>query len=154
MLSSDDDSMRQPTIHQGRRRKPSDHATAMKPFPTRDLARLRLALLAWYEANRRELPWRRTRHPHHIWVSEVMLQQTRVGAVLDRYESFLKKFPSVEKLAAARESSVLAEWSGLGYYRRARNLHAAAKVVMDKHGGAFPSTAELWRELPGIGRYT
>src|SRR5262249_57145837 len=83
----------------------SGHATAMKPFPSRDLPRLRLALLAWYEANRRELPWRGTRHPYRIWVSEIMLQQTRVGAVLDRYESFLKKFPSVETLAAAPESS-------------------------------------------------
>jgi A/G-specific adenine glycosylase len=111
-----------------------------------------LALLAWYEANRRQLPWRRTRDPYRVWVSEIMLQQTRVAAVLPRYESFLKKFPSVQKLAAARESSVLAEWSGLGYYRRARNLHAAAKIV--QHGGVFPRTAQAWRQLPGIGRYT
>jgi A/G-specific adenine glycosylase len=83
-----------------------------------------------------------------------MLQQTRVGAVLPRYERFLKKFPSVEKLAAATESRVLAEWSGLGYYRRARNLHAAAKTVSGKHRGVFPGTAQLWRELPGVGRYT
>ena len=126
----------------------------MKPFSTRDRSQLRAALLAWYEANRRELPWRRTRDPYRVWVSEIMLQQTRVGAVLPRYESFLKKFPSVEKLAAARESSVLAEWSGLGYYRRARNLHAAAKTVAGKYRGVFPRTAQLWRELPGVGRYT
>jgi len=126
----------------------------MKPFPTRDLARLRLALLAWYEANRRELPWRGSPDPYGIWVSEIMLQQTRVGAVVARYESFLKKFPSVEALAAAPESSVLAEWSGLGYYRRARNLHAAAKIVMGEQRGVFPGTAQLWRQLPGIGRYT
>jgi A/G-specific adenine glycosylase len=126
----------------------------MKRFPTRDLSRLRGALLAWYEANRRELPWRRTRDPYRVWVSEIMLQQTRVGAVQPRYERFLKKFPSVEKLAAATESCVLAEWSGLGYYRRARNLHAAAKTVTGKHRGVFPRTAQLWRELPGVGRYT
>src|SRR5215469_9918047 len=126
----------------------------MKPFTTRNLPRLRLALLAWYEANRRELPWRRTQDPYRVWVSEIMLQQTRVAAVLPRYESFLKKFPSVRRLAAVPESSVLAEWSGLGYYRRARNLHAAAKIVNGKHGGVFPRTAQGWRELPGIGRYT
>lgn len=126
----------------------------MKDFTTRDLSRLRRALLAWYAANRRELPWRRSRDPYRVWISEIMLQQTRVGAVLPRYESFLKKFPSVEKLAGARESSVLAEWSGLGYYRRARNLHRAAKLVKGEHGGCFPSSAQLWRELPGIGRYT
>src|SRR5262245_9544165 len=124
-----------------------DHGLGMKPFTTRDLPRLRLALLAWYEANRRELPWRRTRDPYRVWVSEIMLQQTRVAAVLPRYEGFFEKFPSVEKLAATRESSVLAEWSGLGYYRRARNLHAAAKIVHRK--GAFPRTAQGWRELPG-----
>ena len=126
----------------------------MKPFPARDLLRLREALLAWYEANRRELPWRGTRDPYRVWVSEIMLQQTRVAAVLPRYEGFLRKFPSVETLARAKESCVLAEWSGLGYYRRARNLHAAAKTVTGKHRGVFPRTAELWRELPGIGRYT
>ena len=126
----------------------------MKPFTTRNLPRLRLALLGWYEANRRELPWRRTRDPYRIWVSEIMLQQTRVAAVLPRYGSFLEKFPSVGTLAGTRESSVLAEWSGLGYYRRARNLHAAAKIVEGKHRGAFPQTAQGWRELPGIGRYT
>jgi A/G-specific adenine glycosylase len=132
----------------------SDHAPPMKPFPTRDLARLRRALLAWYEANGRELPWRQARDPYRVWVSEIMLQQTRVGAVLPRYERFLKKFPSVETLAAAKESWVLAEWSGLGYYRRARNLHAAAKTVARKYGGVFPGTAQLWSELPGVGRYT
>jgi len=124
----------------------------MKPFTIRDLPRLRPALLAWYERHRRELPWRRTRDPYRVWVSEIMLQQTRVAAVLPRYESFLKKFPTVGKLAASRESLVLAEWSGLGYYRRARNLHAAAKIVNRK--GAFPRSAQGWRELPGIGRYT
>ena len=111
-------------------------------------------LLAWYDANARELPWRRDRDPYRVWVSEIMLQQTRVAAVIEHYHEFLKSFPSVQKLASARESSVLAAWSGLGYYRRARMLHAAAKIVAREYGGKFPSTAEGWRNLPGIGRYT
>jgi A/G-specific adenine glycosylase len=111
------------------------------------------ALLAWYARNRRELPWRRDRDPYRIWVSEVMLQQTRVAAVLGHYGKFLQRFPTVHKLAAARESSVLAAWSGLGYYRRARNMHVAAKVIVQR-GGEFPSTSAEWLLLPGIGRYT
>ncbi len=83
-----------------------------------------------------------------------MLQQTRVAAVVEHYQEFLRRFPTVEKLAAAREASVLAAWSGLGYYRRARMLHAAAKVVVREYGGKFPATAETWRALPGVGRYT
>jgi A/G-specific adenine glycosylase len=117
-----------------------------------DLAELRSSLLAWYDANRRDLPWRRTRDAYHIWISEIMLQQTRVAAVVVRYEQFLRRFPSVEKLAAAPVSSVLAEWSGLGYYRRARNLHAAAKIIAKKR--VFPQNCESWRALPGVGRYT
>lgn len=111
-------------------------------------------LLAWYDANARDLPWRKDRDPYRVWVSEIMLQQTRVAAVIEHYQEFLRRFPTVQKLAAAREASVLAAWSGLGYYRRARMLHAAAKVVARERGGNFPSTAEHWRELPGIGRYT
>lgn len=120
----------------------------------REVSKLRRALLAWYGANRRDLPWRRTRDPYRVWVSEIMLQQTRVAAVLPRYEKFLRRFPSVQKLAAAREASVLTEWSGLGYYRRARNLHAAAKAIAGQRRGQYPQTAQGWRELPGIGRYT
>jgi A/G-specific adenine glycosylase len=112
----------------------------------------RRALLTWYDANRRDLPWRETRDPYRIWISETMLQQTRVAAVLPRYEEFLRRFPTVQKLAAAREDSVLAQWSGLGYYRRARNLHAAAKTIAREK--AFPQAAETWRSLPGIGPYT
>jgi A/G-specific adenine glycosylase len=89
-----------------------------------------------------------------VWVSEIMLQQTRVSAVIEHYQNFLLRFPTVGKLAAARESSVLAAWSGLGYYRRARMMHAAAKVIIRERGGKFPSTVEGWQELPGIGRYT
>jgi A/G-specific adenine glycosylase len=118
----------------------------------RDLAGLRVALLAWYGNSRRDLPWRNSRDPYRVWVSEIMLQQTRVAAVIPRYEKFLHRFQSVERLASARVASVLAEWSGLGYYRRARNLHAAAKIVA--RAGKFPQNAEGWRELPGIGRYT
>jgi len=111
-------------------------------------------LLAWYDANARHLPWRETRDPYRVWLSEIMLQQTRVAAVLEHYRRFLKKFPNVEKLAAARQSSVLAAWSGLGYYRRARMLHAAARAVIKEHRGAFPGTSTGLRALPGIGRYT
>ncbi len=114
----------------------------------------RKRLLDWYDANARELPWRESRDPYRVWVSEIMLQQTRVAAVIEHYHEFLRRFPTVEKLAAARESSVLAAWSGLGYYRRARMMHAAAKVITRQLGGKFPVTAEGWRELPGIGRYT
>src|SRR5215469_18762417 len=98
-------------------------------------------LLEWYDRNRRDLPWRENRDPYRVWLSEIMLQQTRVAAVLEHYRKFLKKFPNVKKLAAARESSVLAAWSGLGYYRRARMLHAAAKQVAGKVGGEFPATS-------------
>lgn len=114
----------------------------------------RAKLLRWYDRNRRDLPWRQTKDPYRIWVSEIMLQQTRVGAVLDHYRRWFERFPTVEALARAGEQSVLAAWSGLGYYRRARNLHAAAKVVVSERGGKFPETAESLRDLPGIGRYT
>ncbi len=117
-------------------------------------AQFRQLLLDWYDVNARDLPWRKSRDPYRVWVSEIMLQQTRVAAVLEHYRQFLLRFPTVEKLASAREASVLAAWSGLGYYRRARMLHAAAKVVARERGGKFPETAEAWRELPGIGRYT
>jgi A/G-specific adenine glycosylase len=114
----------------------------------------RRRLLAWYDANARDLPWRKDRDPYRVWVSEIMLQQTRVAAVVEHYHQFLRRFPTIKKLAAAREASVLAAWSGLGYYRRARMLHAAAKVVARERAGKFPESAEGWRELPGIGRYT
>ena len=117
-----------------------------------DLAKFRANLLSWYDQNRRDLPWRKDRDPYRVWVSEIMLQQTRVAAVLPKYNSFLKRFSSVQKLASAREPSVLSQWSGLGYYRRARNLHAAAKIVARE--GKFPQTSEAWRALPGVGRYT
>src|SRR5215467_16300879 len=114
----------------------------------------RKQLLGWYDAHARDLPWRQSRDPYRVWVSEIMLQQTRVAAVIEHYHEFLRRFPTVKKLAAARESSVLAAWSGLGYYRRARMLHAAAKIVVRERAGKFPESAQEWQTLPGIGRYT
>jgi len=111
-------------------------------------------LLTWYNAHARDLPWRQSSDPYHVWLSEIMLQQTRVAAVLEHYRAFLRRFPTVQRLAAARESTVLALWSGLGYYRRARMLHAAAKLVVKQNGGRFPETSEALRQLPGVGRYT
>jgi A/G-specific adenine glycosylase len=111
-------------------------------------------LFEWYDANQRKLPWRRNQDPYRAWVAEIMLQQTRVAAVVSYYDRFLKRFPTVEKLASARLDSVLAAWSGLGYYRRARWLHAAAKQIVNHDGGRFPASAEDWQKLPGIGRYT
>jgi A/G-specific adenine glycosylase len=124
------------------------------PVGLHSLPQLRRALLAWYDQNRRDLPWRKTRDPYRIWVSEIMLQQTRVAAVLPRYEKFLRRFPTVQKLGSVRVTSVLAEWSGLGYYRRARNLQAAAKEIVRERAGVFPQNSDTWRKLPGIGRYT
>jgi A/G-specific adenine glycosylase len=115
---------------------------------------LRRRLLAWYRANRRDLPWRRTHDPYAIWVSEIMLQQTRVAAVVDRYQAFLARFPSVAALAQAAEQDVLAQWSGLGYYRRARMLHQAARHLIREHGGALPESVQELRDVPGIGAYT
>ena len=128
----------------------------MYDFPMREPEKrvLRRRLLAWYDRHQRDLPWRRTRHPYRIWVSEIMLQQTRVAAVLSYYRRFLRRFPSLRRLATARQDSVLAAWSGLGYYRRARSLHAAARMLVREHGGRLPRTSGEWRRLPGVGRYT
>jgi A/G-specific adenine glycosylase len=119
-----------------------------------EMRQLRRALLSWYEKNGRDLPWRNTKDPYRIWVSEVMLQQTRVAVVIERYQRFLQRFPTASDLERAKESSVLAEWSGLGYYRRARNLHAAARIVARQLKGEFPGTSDALRKLPGVGRYT
>jgi A/G-specific adenine glycosylase len=114
----------------------------------------RRALLRWYDTHRRDLPWRRTRDPYRIWLSEIMLQQTRVAAVLEHYRLFLERFPSVEALAAASEADVLAAWSGLGYYRRARRLRQCAQQIVEQYRGSFPHKSEALIALPGIGRYT
>lgn len=116
--------------------------------------RLRARLLKWYDENKRDLPWRVSHDPYAIWVSEIMLQQTRVAVVVDRYQAFLKRFPSLMSLALANEDEVLALWSGLGYYRRARMLHKAARYVAQNYYGSLPKKSEELRELPGIGEYT
>ena len=114
----------------------------------------RRALLAWYDQNWRDLPWRRSRDPYAIWLSEIMLQQTTVRAVEPRWEQFLRRWPRVEDLAAADPGEVLHEWTGLGYYARARNLHRAARRVMEDFGGRIPERFELLLALPGMGNYT
>lgn len=111
-------------------------------------------LLSWYTKNRRDLPWRKTRDPYKIWLSEVILQQTRVQQGLPYYLAFVKKYPDVKKLATAPEDEVLKLWQGLGYYSRARNLHAAAKMVVKDFGGKFPENYEALRKLKGVGDYT
>jgi A/G-specific adenine glycosylase len=125
---------------------PADSSSVKREFRRR--------LLAWYDSNRRDLPWRKNCDPYRVWLSEIMLQQTRVAAVTDHYQRFLQRFPTIRKLAAAREASVLAAWSGLGYYRRARMLHAAAKEIVQQYAGKLPASAGDLRTLPGIGRYT
>jgi len=120
-------------------------------FPHASLSR---KLAAWYSLHRRRLPWRETRDPYRIWVSEVMLQQTQVATVVPYYRRFLRRFPSLRALAAARVEEVLSAWSGLGYYRRARALHAAAREVVDRLGGEIPADPSLLRRLPGVGGYT
>lgn len=117
-------------------------------------ARFRAALSRWYRKNGRDLPWRRTRDPYAILVSEFMLQQTQVAAVIPYYQRWLRRFPDFATLARASESDVLRAWQGLGYYRRARNLHAAAKIVIKNHGGRFPRALEQIKALPGVGPYT
>jgi A/G-specific adenine glycosylase len=120
----------------------------------RSLRTFQSRLLAWFRAHRRELPWRASRDPYRVWVAEIMLQQTRIAAVLPYYERFLRRFPDVRALARSRQAEVLKAWSGLGYYSRARNLHAAAKTIVANHKGEFPRELEGALSLPGIGRYT
>ena len=115
----------------------------------------RRRLLAWYDAHARDLPWRRADgDPYAVWLSEIMLQQTQVATVKAYFERFLAAMPTVEKLAAADEHDVLRLWEGLGYYRRARQLHQAARLICSRHGGRFPRDIDQLRRLPGIGRYT
>src|SRR5947209_2909566 len=118
----------------------------------RDKVVFRRLLLAWYQESQRKLPWRGATDPYHILVSEIMLQQTRVAVVEERYRKFIAQFPSADRLARAKEATVLAAWSGLGYYRRARALHGAAKEVV--RCGSFPRTTPELMELPGVGLYT
>jgi A/G-specific adenine glycosylase len=119
-----------------------------------ETAKFRSLLLEWFSAHKRDLPWRATREPYLVWVSEIMLQQTRVNAVLGHYERFTSRFPTLVSLALAKEEDVLAAWSGLGYYRRARMLYHAAQFILREHGGMLPHTPDALRRLPGIGVYT
>ncbi len=111
-------------------------------------------LLNWYLENKRELPWRKDRDPYHVWISEVMLQQTRIDAVIDYYKIFMNRIPTIKDLYEISEEELLKLWEGLGYYSRARNLKKAAIVIMDKYNGCFPNTYQDILSLPGIGEYT
>jgi A/G-specific adenine glycosylase len=133
---------------------PAAATAADDPDDSARLAALQSGLLAWYEANRRDLPWRRTRDPYHILLSEMMLQQTQVPRVIPRYVAWLERFPTLEALAAAPTADVLREWSGLGYNSRAVRLQAIARQVVAEHGGRMPREVEELRALPGIGDYT
>ena len=118
------------------------------------MAAIQQKLLRWYDQAARDLPWRGERDPYAVWVSEIMLQQTRVDTVIPYYERFLERFPNAEALAGAAEDAVLSLWSGLGYYRRARMLHAGVREVVAHYGGKIPEDAAARRALPGVGRYT
>jgi A/G-specific adenine glycosylase len=126
----------------------------MQSLPLPLVRRFQRRLLAWYRAEGRKLPWRRTRDPYRILVSEIMLQQTQVDRVKDYYRRFLRQYPTFDHLAAASEPAVRESWQGLGYYARARNLHATARIVVREHGGKLPDDPRGIRSLPGIGRYT
>ena len=145
---------RKPTTTKARPRRPAKPALPLSADAREFSRRLR----AWYRRHARDLPWRRTRNAYHILVSELMLQQTQVSRVLDFYARFITRFPDLASLSAARESHVLAQWSGLGYYARARNLHKLARRVVREapaqYGGALPSEAHELRALPGVGAYT
>ena len=123
-------------------------------MPQKNFSAIRRKLLRWYDENRRDLPWRRTCDPHAIWIAETMLQQTQVATVVPYYERFLEAFPTVEALARAPLKKVLALWSGLGYYRRARNLKLAARILVRRHAGLVPANYDDLLALPGVGDYT
>lgn len=127
--------------------------TKGEPLPFEPLA-MRAPLLEWYAHQGRDLPWRNIRDPYRIWLSEIMLQQTTVAAVIDYYHRFLKRYPDVQSLANASLDDVLTLWAGLGYYSRARNLHKTAQQIVSESGGVFPQNVEQLQQLPGIGRST
>lgn len=122
-------------------------------YPT-NIQQFREDLLSWFEHEQRDLPWRKDSDPYKVWVSEVMLQQTRVDTVIPYYERFLKKFPTIEKFAEADDESILKVWEGLGYYSRVRNLHSATKEVVESYGGIVPDTLDEISKLKGVGPYT
>lgn len=133
-------------------RQPED--ATFEPLSSDELTKFRRALGSWYQRRARDLPWRRTGDPYRIWISEIMLQQTTVAAVVPYFERFLARFPDITELAAADENDLLRLWEGLGYYSRARNIHRAARQLVEERDGVFPETVEELLELPGIGRYT
>jgi A/G-specific adenine glycosylase len=143
-----------------RKKAPTRGVVAPRAAPRRvrvdrdRLATFRCGLLRWYARHGRDLPWRRTRDPYAILVSETMLQQTQVRRVLDYYPRFLARYPTVERLAAATPAAVRESWEGLGYYRRALNLRRSAELVAERHGGRFPDDVAALQRLPGVGRYT
>jgi A/G-specific adenine glycosylase len=132
----------------------SKRATRAKRDAGRPVSPLSSMLLKWYGAHKRELPWRGTADPYRIWVSEVMLQQTRVETVMSYYGRWLQRFPTVQALARGTEKAVLRQWEGLGYYARARNLHRTSRIIVGRYAGRFPAEKDRLRELPGIGDYT
>jgi len=137
------------------RRPIQDETGSVVAFPdTAWKRRFRRRILSWFRRHARDLPWRETRDPYHIWISEIMLQQTQVVTVVDYFCRFLQAFPTIADLARADEERVLRLWEGLGYYRRARQLHKAARIIVDEHDGVFPRDIVTIRSLPGIGRYT
>lgn len=137
------------------RRPIQDESDSSVTFPDSAWKRkFRRRILSWFRRHARDLPWRETRDPYCIWISEIMLQQTQVVTVVEYFRRFLQVFPTVADLACADEEQVLRLWEGLGYYRRARQLHKAARIIVDDHDGLFPRDIETIRSLPGIGRYT
>ena len=136
------------------KKESGDESPHSKVMDASTYSAFRKPLVRWYQQHARDLPWRRTADPYRIWISEIMLQQTTVVAVVPYFERFLSRFPTVAELAAAPETDVLKLWEGLGYYSRARNIHKAARVVVEQHGGIFPRDVEMLKNLPGIGRYT
>ena len=126
---------------------------AARPRSAEKFRPFREILLQWFDAHARPLPWRESRDPYRIWVSEVMLQQTTAAAVGPKFRRFVEQFPDLESLATADEANVLAAWQGLGYYRRARHLHAGARRLWAEYGSQWPVSPDVWAELPGVGRY-
>ena len=126
----------------------------MEQAPKKLSEALVIPLLAWYNEEKRDLPWRQDPTPYHVWLSEIMLQQTRVAAVMDYYRRFLDALPTVADLAVCDGDALMKLWQGLGYYSRARNLQKAARIITEEHGGAFPNHYAAIRALPGVGDYT
>ncbi|MCA9841457.1 MAG: A/G-specific adenine glycosylase [Cyanobacteria bacterium HKST-UBA03] len=135
-------------------KSPSPPNKTLTPLSAKVVQSLRQSLIAWFKANGRSLPWRETRQPYAVWLSEIMLQQTQVNTVVDYYHRFLARFPSIVSLADAPQADVLKQWEGLGYYSRARNLHKAAQLIRDQHHGVFPTQFDDIVALPGIGQST